>query len=383
VVGRGLRRRSYTVNDDGRFEPEYAEIYGVPFAFIPGRPVKEPPPRPPAVEVYAMPERAELRIAFPKLNGYRIEIPDERFHPEFGDESRLHLDPTTVATITRTSGIAGQGETQELDRIRHARPQEIAYQVARTLVQGKLAAYDHVPRPWLFPNLVEIAREWLDTCVTVDTDTTIGMLLLSEGTHLAAERVFEALIKYEGHRERRLLPILRPFDSEGLTDDVQFFTRKAVIDATKSHVNRVVLDGPGGNTWEEILALLLEQQSDVAAYVKNDHLDFAIPYVHEGRSYDYVPDFLVRLQQRGDDIVRTLIVEVSGGKKSAHSPGSVKAKADTARYQWCAAVNNHGGFGRWGFVEVKDPVTAQDYLGGWIDNLYEDGTVTGLVDRED
>ena len=29
--------------------------------------------------------------------------------------------------------------------------------------------------------------------------------------------------------------------------------------------------------------------------MKNDHLGFAIPYVHEGRSHDYVPDFLVRL----------------------------------------------------------------------------------------
>jgi type III restriction enzyme len=383
VVGRGLRRRSYAVNDEGLFDPEYAEIYGVPFAFIPGQPVKEAPPRPPAVEVYAVAEREELRITFPKLNGYRIEIPDERFYPSFDDNCKLHLDTTTVATITKTSGIAGETETQELRKVRDARPQEIAYQVAKTLIQGKLAAHDDVPRPWLFPNLVEITREWLETCVTVDADTTIGMLLLSEGTNLAAERVFEALVKYDGQRERRLLPILRQFDSEGSTDDVQFFTRKAVIDATKSHVNRVVLDGPGGNTWEEIMALLLEQHPDVEAYVKNDHLDFAIPYVHEGRSYQYVPDFLVSLHQRENDLLRTLIVEVSGGKKSAHSPGSIKAKADTARYQWCAAVNNHGGFGRWGFVEVKDPVTAKEYLDGWIKNLYEDGTVTGLVDRED
>src|SRR6185437_8766301 len=35
VVGRGLRRMSYAVNDQGRFEPEYAEVYGVPFSFIP------------------------------------------------------------------------------------------------------------------------------------------------------------------------------------------------------------------------------------------------------------------------------------------------------------------------------------------------------------
>src|SRR6185437_769877 len=35
VVGRALRRMSYTVNDNGRFDAEYAEVYGVPFSFIP------------------------------------------------------------------------------------------------------------------------------------------------------------------------------------------------------------------------------------------------------------------------------------------------------------------------------------------------------------
>ena len=36
VIGRGLRRRSYAADPETRhFEPEYAEVYGVPFAFIP------------------------------------------------------------------------------------------------------------------------------------------------------------------------------------------------------------------------------------------------------------------------------------------------------------------------------------------------------------
>ena len=35
VVGRALRRMSYAANKDGHFDPEYAEVYGVPFSFIP------------------------------------------------------------------------------------------------------------------------------------------------------------------------------------------------------------------------------------------------------------------------------------------------------------------------------------------------------------
>ena len=35
VMGRGLRRRSYTVGDDGKLTPEYADIFGVPFSGFP------------------------------------------------------------------------------------------------------------------------------------------------------------------------------------------------------------------------------------------------------------------------------------------------------------------------------------------------------------
>jgi type III restriction enzyme len=379
VVGRGLRRRSYAINEDGRFDPEYAEVYGVPFAFIPGRPIKEPPPRPPAVEVYALDEGADLRISFPKLDGYRFEVPDERFYPVFEDDCMLHLTRSSVATTTETAGIVGATDEQVLDRLRNARPQQIAYEVAKILVHTKFKAYDDIPRPWLFPQLVQITRDWLEKCVTVDKDTVIGMLLLSEGAHLAAETVVNAVAHVDQKGEPRLLPLLRPFDPEGSTGDVHFFTRKDFVEATKSHVNRVVLDGPKGNTWEQILALLLETHDDVAAYVKNDHLGFAVPYVHEGRTYQYLPDFLARLQERpGDDLVRTLIVEVSGGRKSVHSPGSVKAKADTARLQWCRAVNTHGGFGRWGYIEIDSMPTAQSGLDFAIESLYDDGTVTGL-----
>ena len=77
VVGRGLRRRSYVPNEEGRFEPEYAEVYGVPFAFIPTDREVQPhkPPRSP-VEVFAVDTRHDLRIEFPKLDGYRVELPE-------------------------------------------------------------------------------------------------------------------------------------------------------------------------------------------------------------------------------------------------------------------------------------------------------------------
>lgn len=170
--------------------------------------------------------------------------------------------------------------------------------------------------------------------------------------------------------------MLRRFDPAGSTDDVSFATRKVVIEATKSHVNRVVLDGPKGNTWEEKMAGLLEDHRSVASYVKNDHLGFTIPYVHAGQGHDYRPDFLVRLVPEPGDVERTLIIEVSGGLKA---PGPTVAKATTARDQWCASVNNHGGFGRWGYAEVKDMARAASLVDEAIFDLYSDGPITGLV----
>ncbi|MGH9892393.1 MAG: restriction endonuclease, partial [bacterium] len=148
---------------------------------------------------------------------------------------------------------------------------------------------------------------------------------------------------------------------------VSFPTRKQAIPTTWSHVSHVVLDGPKGNTWEEEVAGLLEAHPDVHAYVKNDHLGFGVPYVHKGRSHTYVPDFLVRLKElEDDDTDRTLIIEVSGGRKS---PGPTAAKADTTRDLWCSAVNNHGGWGRWDYLEIKDMTYAKQLVDDAIDEM--------------
>lgn len=380
VVGRGLRRRSYAVNEDGRFEAEYAEVYGVPFAFIPSdKPVGNDKPPSPAIEVRALEERSELRITFPKLDGYRLELADESFYTDFDDESaKLHVDKTTVALWTQSSGIVGAAAEQHLDELRDVRPQQGAYEIAKTLVATKYTAKDAVQKPWLFPQLASIAQEWLRTCVTFEPDCDAGLLLLADGTNRAAEALFNAVLKQQDNRREVLRPLLRRFDNEGSTDDVHFFTRKAAIPTERSPVSHVVLDGPsGGNTWEETVALLLEGHPDVVAYVKNDHLGFTIPYLHAGVHHQYVPDFLIRLRERSDEVARTLVVEVSGGRKS---PGPTKAKATTARYQWCASVNNHGGWGRWGYTEISDMTLAASGLNNAIANLYADGFTTGLAE---
>jgi type III restriction enzyme len=95
VVGRALRRQSYDLNDQGLFNVEYADVLGIPFDFT-AKPVVAPPQAaaPPTVQVKAMrPERDHLEIRFPRVAGYRVELPDERSQPTFTDDSVLELTP--------------------------------------------------------------------------------------------------------------------------------------------------------------------------------------------------------------------------------------------------------------------------------------------------
>jgi type III restriction enzyme len=239
-------------------------------------------------------------------------------------------------------------------------------------VETKYTAHDATKRPWLFPQLADVTRRWLQECVTLVDDTTIGYLLLVEARNRAAEKLFTSVLKQDRNRQEILRPILRRFDPEGSTSDVDFFSRKPVIPATRSHVSHVVLDGKKGNSWEEWIAGLLEASLDVASYVKNDHLGFTIPYVHEGQTHQYIPDFLCRLKNQGDGMTRTLIIEVSGGLKS---PGPTEAKAVTALHQWCPAVNNHGGWGRWSYVEISNKDQARDLLNKAIGTLAHAGPI--------
>jgi type III restriction enzyme len=284
------------------------------------------------------------------------------------------IGPNTVPTWVEMGGVVGKRELEEGDPTQH-REQEVAFALAkRVLDQHFTAAGDK--RPWLFPKLVSMCRQWMAECVKTEGDYSIGYLVtIAEAQAHAAEQVFNAITRQAENRRERLRPMLNRFNAEGSTADVDFVTRKRAITAEKSEVSHVTLDGRDGNTWEQLMAAELELNKRVHSYVKNDHLGFVIPYVHKGRSHAYWPDFLVRLVRKdGDGAQRTLIIEVSGSQKS---PGPMTQKAVTARDSWCVAVNNHGGFGRWGYVEMTDPYTFREQLDEAIQALYEDSPIIG------
>lgn len=382
VVGRGLRRRSYALGDDGRFAAEYANVYGIPFAFIPSEHDVGTLDAPTAaIEVMSLSGRAEFRIEFPVVDGYRIEMPDAPLEFDPGPESTLIIGKDSVPRWTTVKGIVGEGETAR-EEIVDGREQRVAFEIANRLLRTYYVSDSgDERRPWLFPRLLEVSRRWITECVTVEEGYDIGRLLLAEALAEASEKLFHAIQPLEGNRRSLVLPMLRRNHPRGDTSRVDFVTRKAAVDTIKSEVSHVVLDGKGGNTWEQLLAGEFELSPLVAAFVKNDRLGFTIPYVHKGVTHQYVPDFLVRLVPQFDgDAQRHLVVEVSGGQKS---PGPTKEKANTALNRWCPAVNNDGSFGRWGYVEITTMLDVRQRLRGAIESLYRDGSVIGDVDVQD
>lgn len=357
VVGRGLRRRSYALNDEGRFEPEYAEVYGVPFSFLPSSgSTPDPKPPTPFTRVRALPERAHLAIHFPRVVGYRTQLDTDRLTAEFTDDSRMVLAKDQVPTRTEMAGVAG-AEEEHATPLDQERIQKVEFAIAKRVVAS--LSDQHREHAWLFPQALEITRRWLTDWVEIKDDAFPQLLLLAEYAQQGADKI-ERAIHRSASDTARVLPVLRPYEPVGSTHVVDFDTTKATFRTRENrcHVSHVVADN---SSWEHKVAHAIEAMNEVVSYVKNNHLGFAIPYTTEGQVKHYLPDFLVRVNDRdAPDNLLTLVVEVSA--TGGHGVADKQIKVATATDRWVPAVNNHQGFGRWAFTEITDPEAAKQTI---------------------
>ena len=372
VIGRGLRRMSHAttlkeVSFDGNsevievYEPEYAEVYGVPFSFIPcagGQSVPKPSITP--TRVRALEERADCEITFPRVIGYRYVLPDESVYPEFTEDSRKVLSTEDLPSKTEMASILGEGEIHELDDLKVRRIQEVDFLVAARLMGKYFTSEDGDPKPWLFPSLLKIAREWRENYVQYKDNCYPQMLLLVEHADDAVEKIYRAIV--QGDRgNARLLPILAPYDQIGSTRYVDFDTTQPVYStrADRCHVSHVVGDT---GVWEQKVAQSLEDMPEVIHYVKNERLGFTIPYSINGEAHEYVPDFIVHIDDgHGQQDMLNLVLEVSGRQKKEK-----KEKVATARTLWVPAINAMGKFGRWAFHETADPWNVKNEIRAYL-----------------
>ncbi len=356
VIGRALRRQSYEINVDGLFDVEYADVLGIPFDFT-AKPVVAPP-QPPreTVQVKAVrPERDALEIRFPRVQGYRVELPEERLTAEFNADSVLELTPDLVGpSITRNAGIIGEAVDLNLKHLGDMRPSTLLFHLTQRLLYTKWRDPGEEPRLYLFGQLKRITKDWLDNCLVCKGGTYPAQLMYQELADTACERITAAITRAELGK-RPIKAVLDPYNPAGSTAHVNFSTSKTSrweADARRCHVNWVVLD----SDWEAEFCRVAEAHPRVKAYVKNHNLGLEAPYRYGSETRTYLPDFIVLVDDgQGDDDLLHLVVEIKGYRRE-----DAKEKKATMETYWVPGVNNLKQFGRWAFVEFTDVFQMQE-----------------------
>jgi type III restriction enzyme len=247
VIGRALRRQSYEMNEEGPdrglFNVEYADVFGIPFDFT-AKPVVAPPQE--TIQVKAIsPERDALEIRFPRVEGYRVELPEERLTADFDNDSILELSPDLVGpSITRNSGIIGAGVDMSLEHLGDMRPSALVFHLTHRLLYTKWRDPGAEPKLHLFGQLKRIAKQWLDTCLVCKCGTYPALLMYQELADMACSRITAAITR-EFLGERPIKALINPYNPTGSTRHVRFNTSRADRWDTsgpppKDHINWVV-----------------------------------------------------------------------------------------------------------------------------------------------
>lgn len=361
VVGRGLRRTSYEVSEEtGLFEPEYVNIFGVPFTFLPHESTGDSPPPPPNPKTRIEPvlEKQEFEIVWP--NVVRV---DHVFRPtltlNLEEVDRLELDSTNLATRTDLAAVLeGKPDFNNLSEIdlqdlaRDFRLQKIAFKTAKDVFNSMKPEWKG-NREYLIAQLIALVEKFIRSDrirvspAFYDRDELRKRIVITLNMTRIFQHFWEA-IRFKN--TETLVPVLdreNPIHSTGGMRP--WYTGKPCEYTEKSHINFAVLD----STWEASEAFELDRNPNVKAWAKNDHLGFQVGYVFNGILHNYRPDFLIRLTNG-----KTLILEVKGQDTQ---------KDRTKRKflaEWVEAVNQRGGFGKWDCAVSKDPRDIEGILAG-------------------
>jgi len=345
VVGRGLRRTSYDVDEKtGFFQPEYVNIFGVPFTFLPHEGGGDEPPPPPTIgktRIEALPDRKKYEIVWP--NVLRV---DHEYRPTLilnMDEAKpLRLDAYETPTNAQLAPIIeGKPDVTKLSEI-DLRKLADRFRMQRIIFSASGDIYEQMKLTWkgnreyLLAQVIRLVERYIESDkLRIDpevfnTDDLRRRILIALHMPTIAEHLKQAI---HFQNTEALIPIFdteRPIRATG--DMLPWYTSKACEHVNHSHINMCVFD----SRWEASEAFELDRSPHVAAWVKNDHLGFEITYSFKGVIRKFRPDYLVRLSNG-----KTLILEVKGQDNQEQ-----QTKREFLA-EWVRAVNGHGGFGTW------------------------------------
>lgn len=348
VIGRALRRQSYELNEEGLFDVEYADIFGIPFDFT-GKPTPtKPRPPKPTIAVHAVsPERDALEITFPNIDGYRVELPREHLEAHFTAESTMTLTPELLGpSLTSNAGIIGQSQDMTLQHLERVRPATVVFHLTKHLLEHHWREPGEPAPLHLFGPLKQLARRWLDEHLVCVHGTFPAQLLYLELAERACRKITDAVTR-NTMTHRPILAMVNPYNPVGSTRNVRFTTSKTdrwEPDPRKCHLNWLMLD----SQWEAEFCRVAEAHPQVVAYVKNHHLGFEVPYRMGLDVRKYNPDFIAVVETGdGPEDRLFLVVEIKGFRGE-----DAVQKKETMDTYWVPGVNGLKTFGRWAFVEL-------------------------------
>lgn len=356
VVGRGLRRVSYDMDENGLFKPEYVNVFGVPLSISETSEGGEPPTRTrPSTQIEVVEERAHLEIRWPNI--LRVEtVVKPQLVVDWDAVAPLVLDPAltpiSADLAPALGGATDMGKVTEIDLERLPE----GFRLQRLIFQATRKAFAEIrhgfsgTEEYLAAQLVRIVERFLTSRLLhipslFHSDPLRRRILIA----LNIDLVVQHLLRHVREQNtERLTPIFDEESPIGTTGQMRtWYTTKPCFPAIKSHISHLV----GDSAWEGHAANVFERREEVVAYAKNDHLGFQVHYLWAGSRRRYVPDFLIRLANG-----KTLVLEIKG----TDSPQN-QAKRD-ALSEWIAAVNSAGGFGSWCWDVAFRPGDIQDIV---------------------
>ncbi|MGO9865985.1 MAG: BPTD_3080 family restriction endonuclease [Terriglobales bacterium] len=346
VVGRGLRRTSYEANPvTGLFEPEYVNIFGVPFTFLPHEGSADAPPPPPAKGKTRIEPLAERRAQYEMTWPNVIRI-DHEYRPILSlipeKMTRLVLDAYKTPSIAELAPmIDGKPDFTKLKEIDLAGLAQ-RFRMQRIVFEAASEVYDQMAPKWkgsreyLLAQLVRIVEQYIASGrVIVDPplfneDDKRRRIVITLNMTKVVQHLWEAIRSENALTLEPVFDTERPIRSTG--DMLPWYSGRPCEHTQRSHINMCVYD----SRWEANESLELDRNHNVLAWVKNDHINFEITYSFRGIIHKFWPDYLVRLTSG-----KTLILEVKGQDDQQQ-----QTKREFLA-EWVRAVNGHGGFGEW------------------------------------
>ncbi len=344
VVGRGLRRTSYDVDPEtGMFEPEYVNIFGIPFTFLPHEGGEGTPPPPPShkTQIEPVAEKRQYEITWPNV----IRI-DHVYTPvlllDLAKVPVLEIKALDTATLAQLAPvIEGKPDVKRIAEIdltelgRKFRMQKIIFETARDIYDQMKPAWKG-NREFLLAQLIGLVEKVMRSDririvpALFSQDELRRRILLTLNMTKIVQHIWEAIRQ---ENTDQLVPVFdNQFPIRGTGDMRTWYTGRPCEWAKRSHINFAVYD----STWEASEAFILDHDENVDAWVKNDHLGFEILYVYNGVVRKYRPDFIIRLANG-----KMLVLEIKG--QDTQQDQSKRNFLD----EWCKAVNSQGGFGVW------------------------------------